>query len=127
MLKQNNKKNMAYSNRLNRPSGDISIPSASPMGFCSPHTTKNQNQSKIVDVNGSIVDFANITVKLKDSAMANMNGTQSTFDKNAIMDLARTMTTEFQKSTETSLDTDKHTNRRSKRSKMSEISVQVTP
>jgi hypothetical protein len=59
--------------------------------------------------------------------MANMNGTQSTFDKNAIMDLARTMTTEFQKSTETSLDTDKHTNRRSKRSKMSEISVQVTP
>ena len=56
------KKKLSYSNRLNRPSGDISSFAPSPLGFNNPTGINNANKSKIVEVKGSTVDFANITV-----------------------------------------------------------------
>jgi hypothetical protein len=52
---------------------------------------KKGNQSKIVDVKGSSVDFANITVNLNNSTKVNMNQTAINFDKNDIIELANSL------------------------------------
>lgn len=66
--------------------------SPSPLGFnMTASSLKKGNQSKIVDVKGSSVDFANITVNLNNSTRANMNQTAINFDKNDIIELANSL------------------------------------
>jgi hypothetical protein len=70
--------------------------SPSPLGFnMTASSLKKGNQSKIVDVKGSSVDFANITVNLNNSTRANMNQTAINFDKNDIIELANSLQKEF--------------------------------